>query len=160
MRQMRWCWPAGEQGRRIRELTSVVQKRWKFADGQVELFAEKVMDRGLCAVAQAESLRYKLLGGLSVRRCAPHSKQPCYSSVVGLDTGSVDGLNTNKDVLRSVSLVYLFCRRKQHMRQSNLHRCSATCTAIRQSPSTHASVCRSQFVSICRQHRGVAQQRM
>ena len=48
----------------------MVQKRWKFADGQVELFAEKVMDRGLCAVAQAESLRYKLLGGLSVRRCA------------------------------------------------------------------------------------------
>ena len=43
---------AGEQGRRIRELTSVVQKRWKFPDGQVELFAEKVMDRGLCAVAQ------------------------------------------------------------------------------------------------------------
>jgi hypothetical protein len=62
--------PAGEQGRRIRELTSVVQKRWKFSDGQVELFAEKVMDRGLCAVAQAESLRYKLLGGLAVRRCA------------------------------------------------------------------------------------------
>lgn len=61
---------AGEQGRRIRELTSVVQKRWKFPDGQVELFAEKVMERGLCAVAQAESLRYKLLGGLAVRRCA------------------------------------------------------------------------------------------
>lgn len=60
---------AGEGGRRIRELTSVVQKRWKFEDGQVELFAEKVMDRGLCAVAQAESLRYKLLGGLAVRRC-------------------------------------------------------------------------------------------
>ncbi|ONI15411.1 hypothetical protein PRUPE_3G042800 [Prunus persica] len=39
----------GEKGRRIRELTSVVQKR-------------------LCAIAQAESLRYKLLGGLAVRR--------------------------------------------------------------------------------------------
>lgn len=68
---------AGEQGRRIRELTSVVQKRWKFEDGQVELFAEKVMDRGLCAVAQAESLRYKLLGGLAVRRCAVSSRHPC-----------------------------------------------------------------------------------
>ncbi|KAI3717333.1 hypothetical protein L1987_68895 [Smallanthus sonchifolius] len=39
----------GEKGRRIRELTSLVQK-------------------GLCAIAQAESLRYKLLGGLAVRR--------------------------------------------------------------------------------------------
>ena len=36
----------------------------------MELYAEKVANRGLCAVAQAESLRYKLLGGLAVRRCA------------------------------------------------------------------------------------------
>merc|ERR1712006_40833 len=41
----------GEKGRRIRELN-----------------AEKVLNRGLCSVAQAESLRYKLLGGLAVRR--------------------------------------------------------------------------------------------
>merc|ERR1711998_713826 len=41
----------GEKGRRIREL-----------------YAEKVLNRGLCAVAQCESLRYKLLGGLAVRR--------------------------------------------------------------------------------------------
>ena len=59
---------AGEKGRRIRELTSVVQKRFKFQEGSVELYAEKVASRGLCAVAQAESLRYKLLGGLAVRR--------------------------------------------------------------------------------------------
>ena len=58
----------GEKGRRIRELTSVVQKRFKFPEGNVELYAEKVNNRGLCAVAQAESLRYKLLGGLAVRR--------------------------------------------------------------------------------------------
>ena len=57
-------------GRRIRELTSVVQKRFKFPEGSVELYAEKVANRGLCAIAQAESLRYKLLGGLAVRRCA------------------------------------------------------------------------------------------
>ena len=60
--------PAGEKGRRIRELTAVVQKRFKFPEGSVELYAEKVANRGLCAVAQAESLRYKLLGGLAVRR--------------------------------------------------------------------------------------------
>ena len=58
----------GVKGRRIRELTSVVQKRFKFPEGSVELYAEKVANRGLCAVAQAESLRYKLLGGLAVRR--------------------------------------------------------------------------------------------
>lgn len=97
----------GEKGRRIRELTAVVQKRylfyiephpprplriifvnepscdcflWNFfssfvfvfrfgfAPGTVELYAEKVATRGLCAIAQAESLRYKLTGGLAVRR--------------------------------------------------------------------------------------------
>ncbi|KAG5269093.1 hypothetical protein AALO_G00198210 [Alosa alosa] len=58
----------GEKGRRIRELTAVVQKRFGFPEGSVELYAEKVATRGLCAIAQAESLRYKLLGGLAVRR--------------------------------------------------------------------------------------------
>eukprot|EP00966_Prymnesium_polylepis_P035544 825458-Prymnesium_polylepis.1 len=58
----------GDKGRRIRELTSVVQKRWNFAENSVELYAEKVANRGLCAVAQCESLRYKLIGGLAVRR--------------------------------------------------------------------------------------------
>ncbi|RXG73163.1 40S ribosomal protein S3 [Armadillidium vulgare] len=58
----------GEKGRRIRELTSLVQKRFGFEDQTVELYAEKVAQRGLCAIAQAESLRYKLVGGLAVRR--------------------------------------------------------------------------------------------
>ncbi|CAL6332212.1 unnamed protein product [Bathycoccus prasinos] len=58
----------GEKGRRIRELTSLVQKRFGFAEGAVELYAEKVANRGLCAISQCESLRYKLLGGLAVRR--------------------------------------------------------------------------------------------
>ena len=58
----------GEKGQRIRELTSVVQKRFHFQDGAVELYAERVANRGLCAQAQAESLKYKLIGGLAVRR--------------------------------------------------------------------------------------------
>jgi small subunit ribosomal protein S3e len=58
----------GEKGQRIRELTSVVQKRFNFPDGSVEIFAEKVASKGLCAQTQAESLKYKLLGGLAVRR--------------------------------------------------------------------------------------------
>uniref|UniRef100_A0A2K6BP55 Small ribosomal subunit protein uS3 n=1 Tax=Macaca nemestrina TaxID=9545 RepID=A0A2K6BP55_MACNE len=58
----------GEKGPRIPELTAVVQKRFGFPEGSEELYAEKVATRGLCAIAQAESLRYKLLGGLAVRR--------------------------------------------------------------------------------------------
>ncbi|CAL5434706.1 unnamed protein product [Camellia sinensis] len=37
-------------------------------EGNVEFYAEKVNNRVLCAIVQAESLRYKLLGGLAVRR--------------------------------------------------------------------------------------------
>jgi len=58
----------GEKGRRIRELTAVVQKRYNFPENSVELFAERVENRAACAMAQAESLRFKLLGGLAVRR--------------------------------------------------------------------------------------------
>jgi small subunit ribosomal protein S3e len=58
----------GEKGRRIRELTSLVQKRFNFPEGNVELYAERVSNRALSAIAQAESLRFKLLGGLAVRR--------------------------------------------------------------------------------------------
>ena len=58
----------GDKGRRIRELTSVVQKRFSFPEGGVELYAERVQNKGLCAQAQTESLKYKLIGGLAVRR--------------------------------------------------------------------------------------------
>lgn len=68
----------GEKGRRIRELTALVQKRFKFPENSLELYAEKVQYRGLSAIAQCESLRYKLLGGLAVRRYVPTS---CASDV-------------------------------------------------------------------------------
>merc|ERR1712176_1362050 len=58
----------GEKGRRILELTAVVTKRFGFTENSVELFAERVENRAACAMAQAESLRYKLIGGLAVRR--------------------------------------------------------------------------------------------
>eukprot|EP01027_Heterolobosea_sp_BB2_P027005 GEZU01042167.1.p1 GENE.GEZU01042167.1~~GEZU01042167.1.p1 ORF type:complete len:269 (+),score=80.61 GEZU01042167.1:98-808(+) len=58
----------GDKGIRIRQLTSVVQKRFNFPEGGVELYADKLINRGLSAIAQAESLRYKLLQGLAVRR--------------------------------------------------------------------------------------------
>lgn len=58
----------GEKGRRIRELTFLIQKRFNFPEGTVELYAEKVAVKGLSAIAQCESLKYKLLQGLAVRR--------------------------------------------------------------------------------------------
>jgi len=58
----------GDKGRCIRELKALVEKRFNFPEGSLELHAEKVQFRGLSAVAQAESLRYKLLGGLAMRR--------------------------------------------------------------------------------------------
>lgn len=42
----------GDKGRRIKELTSVVQKRFNFPDNGVELYAERVVNRGLSAIAQ------------------------------------------------------------------------------------------------------------
>merc|ERR1711872_1181656 len=38
-----------EKGRRIKELTNAVKKRFNFPEGSVELYAEKVATRGLCA---------------------------------------------------------------------------------------------------------------
>jgi len=58
----------GDKGRRIRELKALVEKRFKIPEGSLELYAEKVQYRGLSAVAQAESLKNKLLGGLAMRR--------------------------------------------------------------------------------------------
>lgn len=58
-----------------------MQKRFKFPEGTVELYAEKVANRGLCAIAQAESLRYKLLGGLAVRRYCAYAR--LFAAVLG-----------------------------------------------------------------------------
>mmetsp|Transcript_61251 Transcript_61251/g.126523 ORF Transcript_61251/g.126523 Transcript_61251/m.126523 type:complete len:218 (-) Transcript_61251:4833-5486(-) len=64
----------GVKGRRIRELTALIKKRFHFGDNKVELYVEKVFNRGLCANTQAETLRFKLLKGLAVRRA-------CYSII-------------------------------------------------------------------------------
>ena len=46
----------------------MVQKRFEFLENNVELYAEKFNNRVFYVIAQAESLRFKLLGGLAVRR--------------------------------------------------------------------------------------------
>mmetsp|Transcript_44832 Transcript_44832/g.173984 ORF Transcript_44832/g.173984 Transcript_44832/m.173984 type:complete len:218 (-) Transcript_44832:65-718(-) len=58
----------GERSRRIHELTALVQKRFNLTDDSIVLYVDKINNRGLCAIAQAESLKYKLIGGLAVRR--------------------------------------------------------------------------------------------
>ena len=62
----------GEQGRKIRELTVLIQKRFGFKEGGVEVYAERIENRGLNPIVQAESLKYKLIEGLPARRA-------CYS---------------------------------------------------------------------------------
>lgn len=44
--------------------------RWNFPKDYVKVLSKMVMQRGLCASAQAESLKFKLLSGLPVRRAA------------------------------------------------------------------------------------------
>ncbi len=58
----------GEGALRIRELTAIIQKRFGLKPNSIELLVSAVKRRGLCAIAQAESIKYKLLAGLPVRR--------------------------------------------------------------------------------------------
>jgi len=59
----------GNKGQRIHELTEQIKNRFGFKESPtVELFAERVAHRALCALAQAEAVKYKLMEGLAVRR--------------------------------------------------------------------------------------------
>lgn len=60
----------GDNQYRIRELSSQIKKRFNYPKEGLELLAKRVINRGLCAAAQAESLRYKLLMGFPVRMAA------------------------------------------------------------------------------------------
>ncbi|KAA6392781.1 MAG: putative 40S ribosomal protein S3-3 [Streblomastix strix] len=60
----------GDNGKRIRELTSLIEKRWKFPRHSIKLLADRLKNRALSAVAQAESMVFKIMGGLPVRRAA------------------------------------------------------------------------------------------
>jgi len=62
-----------KSGRKVRELKSLIEKRYNFneADNKVELSIKPLpYDRNLCASAQAENLKYKLLSGTPVRLAA------------------------------------------------------------------------------------------
>lgn len=62
-----------KSARKVRELKSLIEKRYNFndVDNKVELAIKPLpYDRNLCAAAQAENLKYKLLGGTPVRLAA------------------------------------------------------------------------------------------
>eukprot|EP01156_Anaeramoeba_ignava_P011640 Anaeramoba_ignava/a484217_275.p1 GENE.a484217_275~~a484217_275.p1 ORF type:complete len:232 (+),score=72.47 a484217_275:32-727(+) len=65
---------AGDKGRKLRELTLLLQNRFNFPDGKVELYTQRVEHRGLNAVVQAEAVKHRLTIGIPVRRA-------CYSAM-------------------------------------------------------------------------------
>lgn len=60
----------GERGRRLKEIQALLQQRFNYEDGTLELFVERVENRGLCAIAQCEAIKFKLLSGVAVRKAA------------------------------------------------------------------------------------------
>jgi len=63
------CTKIPEVVKRIPYIQKLIQLRHKFdTDESLKVFAEKVQARGLSARAQAQSICYKLKGGLAVRR--------------------------------------------------------------------------------------------
>lgn len=58
----------GDKGRRIREITALVQSRWNTKPGSVLVYAENIRNRALSAIAQAEAIHFKLSKGVAVRR--------------------------------------------------------------------------------------------
>jgi small subunit ribosomal protein S3e len=62
-----------QKARKVRELKSLIEKRYNFndEDNKVELSIKPLpYDRNLCASAQAETLKFKLLSGTPVRVAA------------------------------------------------------------------------------------------
>merc|ERR1712072_1291158 len=56
--------------RKHNELTSLIQKRYGFEDNHVNIKFDPIRNKGLCASAQAEMLKTKLLKGIAVRTAA------------------------------------------------------------------------------------------
>jgi len=81
------CTKTPEVVKRIPYIQKLLQLRHKFAKEEaIKVFAEKVQPRGLSARAQAQSICYKLKGGLAVRRA-------CYGGLKFImDNGGAKGV--------------------------------------------------------------------
>ncbi|KII72969.1 40S ribosomal protein S3 [Thelohanellus kitauei] len=64
----------GDKGRRIRELQTLVQRKFNYDPDKIRIFVDPVRSRGLSAVGQCENLKIKLAQGVPVRKA-------CYSIV-------------------------------------------------------------------------------
>ena len=53
--------------RKIRELESVIQKRWGYKPDGIHIKVQRLKQKGLCAAAMAESIKLKLLAQIPVR---------------------------------------------------------------------------------------------
>jgi small subunit ribosomal protein S3e len=60
----------GVEGRRLRELELLIQKRYGYSEEQLTLGIEKISQKGLCAASQAENLKMKLVSEIPVRMAA------------------------------------------------------------------------------------------
>lgn len=60
----------GAKNERVREICSCLAQRFGYPEGKLHIFVDRVEPRGLSAMAQVESLRFKLLANLQVRRAA------------------------------------------------------------------------------------------
>jgi ribosomal protein uS3 len=60
----------GDNNTRMRELNSLIRKRFNYVKDTLDLLAKKIPNKGTSAAVQAESLKYKLLNGLPVRMAA------------------------------------------------------------------------------------------
>jgi len=81
------CTKTPEVVKRIPYIQKLLQLRHNFdKDEAIKVFAEKVQPRGLSALAQAQSICYKLKGGLAVRRA-------CYGGLKFImDNGNAKGV--------------------------------------------------------------------
>jgi len=81
------CTKTPEVVKRIPYIQKLLQLRHKFTkEDAIKVFAEKVQPRGLSARAQAQSICYKLKGGLAVRRA-------CYGGLKFImDNGGAKGV--------------------------------------------------------------------
>jgi len=61
---------AGTKDQKCNELESLIQKRFGFEEGHITIKFEVIRNKGLCASAQAEMLKTKLLKGIAVRTAA------------------------------------------------------------------------------------------
>jgi small subunit ribosomal protein S3e len=59
-----------QKGRRLQELRLMILKRWNIKDEQLEIFIDRIQTRGLSALNQLESLRYKIVNRIPARRAA------------------------------------------------------------------------------------------